>query len=88
MAIYLENPIIRTSVIEFDRFKIKNFEITLNEKVKIIILLFPVNPEHIIEAMTITIEGDEYANWGSDDEYLINLIKQKIRNGNGMAGHF
>lgn len=76
--IYLENNITKTTTIEYNRFKIKNYELSLNEKVKIVILLYPVNPEHVVEARTIIMEGEDYANWGLDDNYVINFIKTKL----------
>jgi len=76
--INLDTPLIKTQVIEYNRFKIKNFDLTLNEKVSIIILLYPVNPEHVVEARTIVMDGDDYTNWGNDDNYVINFIKRKL----------
>jgi len=76
--INLDTPLIKTQVIEYNRFKIKNFDLTLNEKVSIIILLYPVNPEHVAEARTIVMEGEDYNNWGNDDSYVINFIKSKL----------
>jgi len=76
--INLDTPLIKTQVIEYNRFKIKNFDLKLNEKVSIIILLYPVNSEHVVEARTIVMEGDDYTNWGNDDNYVINFIKSKL----------
>lgn len=76
--ILLDTNIIRTTIIEFNRFKIKNFNLVLNEKVEIIILLYPVNSEHIVECKTIIIDGEDYANWGTDDNVLIEFIKNKL----------
>jgi hypothetical protein len=76
--INLDTPLIKTQVIEYNRFKIKNFDLKLNEKVSIIILLYPVNPEHTVEARTIVMDGDDYTNWGNDDSYVINFIKSKL----------
>jgi len=76
--IILDVPLVKTQVIEYNRFKIKNFDLKLGEKVSIIILLYPVNPEHVVEARTIRMEGDDYANWGEDDNYVINFIKSKL----------
>jgi hypothetical protein len=76
--INLDTPLIKTQVIEYNRFKIKNFDLKLNEKVSIIILLYPVNPEHTVECRTIVMEGDDYTNWGNDDSYCINFIKNKL----------
>lgn len=76
--IYLDTTLVKTQVITYDRFKIKNFDLKLNEKVSIIILLYPVNPEHSVECRTIMIEGADYDAWGNDDAYVINFIKNKL----------
>lgn len=32
----------------------------------------------IMESKTVVIEGPEYDNWGTDDNYIYNLILQKL----------
>ena len=76
--IFLDTPIRKLMALEYDRFKIKNFDLKLNEKAEIIILIYPVNPEHIVECRTIVIDGEDYANWGTDDNVLIEIIKRKL----------
>ena len=78
--ITLDVPLVKTQVIEYNRFKIKNFDLKLNDRVSIIILLYPVNPDHVVECRTIVIDGADYEAWGSDDEYIIQAIKKKIAN--------
>ena len=74
----LETHIVKTEVIAYDRFKIRNFDLKLNESVTIIILLYPVNPDHAVECRTIVMDGTDYEAWGSDDTYVINFIKNKL----------
>jgi len=76
--ILLDTNLVKTQVITYNRFKIKNFDLKLNESVSIIILLYPVNPDHSVECRTIVIEGADYEAWGFDDAYVINFIKNKI----------
>lgn len=76
--IFLDTPIRKLIALEYDRFKIKDFQLKLNESVSIIILLYPVNPEHSVECRTIMIEGADYDAWGNDDAYVINFIKNKL----------
>lgn len=44
------------------------------------IQLFPEGVEYIDKPVIkyITIEGQEYLNWNSDDSYIVNLICQKL----------
>ena len=74
----LETHIVKTEVIAYDRFKIRNFDLKLNESVTIIILLYPVNPDHAVECRTIAMNGQDYANWGEDDNYIVEFIKRKL----------
>jgi hypothetical protein len=76
--IFLDTPIRKLIALEYDRFKIKDFQLKLNESVSIIILLYPVNPDHSVECRTIMIEGADYEAWGNDDAYVINFIKNKL----------
>jgi hypothetical protein len=76
--ILLDTPIRKLVALEYDRFKIKNFDLKLNESVSIIIILYPVNPDHSVECRTIVIEGQDYDAWGNDDAYVINFIKNKL----------
>ena len=32
---------------------------------------------HTVDCNNYIIAGDEYKNWGGDDEYIINLLAQK-----------
>jgi hypothetical protein len=32
----------------------------------------------IIDSKIMTISGDEYSNWGNDDNYIINLVLNKL----------
>ncbi len=76
--IFLDTPIHKLIALEYNRFKIKDFQLKLNESVSIIILLYPVNPEQSVECRTIVIEGADYEAWGNDDAYVINFIKNKL----------
>ena len=33
---------------------------------------------NIFKVQGVHIEGEEYSNWGSDDEYLVNLVLSKL----------
>ena len=76
--IFLVTNLVKTQIITYNRFKIKNFDLKLNESVSIIILLYPEDPQHSVECRTIVIEGSDYEAWGNDDAYVINFIKNKL----------
>ena len=62
------------------KFKYQILEIKLTESVRVAVYLFNEN-DLLVDSKQYLIEGTEYAKWGSDDNYLINLIKQKIQSG-------
>lgn len=62
------------------KFKYLILEIKLTESVRVAVYLYNEN-DLLIDTKQYLIEGTEYKNWGSDDNYLINLIKQKIQSG-------
>ena len=59
-------------------FRYKILEIRLKESVRIAVYLFNEN-DLLVESKQFLIEGEEYKRWGNEDQYLINLIKQKIQ---------
>ena len=62
------------------KFKYQILEIKLSESVRVAVYLFNEN-DLLIDSKQYLISDTEYKNWGSDDNYLINLIKKKIQSG-------
>lgn len=62
------------------KFTYQILEIKLTESVRVAVYLFTEN-DLLVESKQYLIEGTEYNKWGQDDNYLINLIKQKIQVG-------
>ena len=58
--------------------KYQILEIILFKSVRIAVYLYNES-DAVIESRQYIIEGDDYANWSSDDKYIINLLKQKIQ---------
>lgn len=59
------------------KFKYQILELKLKESLRVAVYLFSDN-DLLIESKQYLISSSEYANWGLDDAYIINLIKQKI----------
>jgi hypothetical protein len=76
--IALETPIVETIVKTYNRFLIKDIRVNINSSATIIVLLKPIDGDII--SRVIEMAGDDYANWGSDDAYLIQFIKDKLAN--------
>lgn len=78
MATYinLDTPIVETVVKTYTKFLIKNVTVNINSSATIIVLLCPLVGDII--SRIIEMDGSDYANWGSDDNYLIQFIKNKL----------
>ena len=65
-------------ILKIVKFTYQILEIKLFESVRIAVYLYS-DQDVMIEARQYIIEGEEYANWGTEDKYLVNLLKQKIQ---------
>lgn len=65
---------VKTVVIMSVEMKIISLE--LGKSVSIIVLLKDQNGS-LVEVKNLKIEGEEYNNWGENDQYLIDLCIQK-----------
>ena len=63
-------PVVRTAEILDIALTINNNCVVAN------VCLF--KPNSIMESTSITIEGDEYDAWGTDDSYIYNLVLSKL----------
>ena len=59
------------------RIDIRNGQILLNDRATFEVWMF--SPENdIIAVENVTIEGEEYSSWSSDDNYIYSLILEKL----------
>lgn len=76
---------INISVLEKDKIQSKTVNkiriidgnIELKSSVTFTVLLMNSNSE-VLSKELVKIEGDEYSNWGSDDQYILNLVLSKL----------
>jgi hypothetical protein len=64
--------------VEINKIKITLLNHILSQEVLLEVLLEPVIPNISPVTKYILIAGEEYANWGVDDNYLIQLAAQKL----------
>lgn len=78
--IYLDTPIEKNLVVQYNRFKIKNIEIRLNSTAKLYIIVFKTGVEfgNSMISKTIEMTEDEYNLWGTDDNYIIDFVKSRV----------
>jgi len=72
------DPITITTVKTIDNFEIVNLEVVLNKSAQLYVCL--KNDDIIVETLFIKIEGDDYDNWGDDDQYIIDYVRTYIFN--------
>ena len=60
--------------------RIRVLSLTLGESVTLAVhLKYESKGNTIIDEKEVIIEGDEYLGWGTDDAYLIDLVKIKLK---------
>ena len=74
--ITLDNPKVVTKTFTYKQFAIKDIIITLNQTARFIVILYGDDTDVVDIEMT----PQEYLNWGSDDNYVIQFIKNKLAN--------
>ena len=75
--IAIDVPIEKTTRILSFMVKILDLNISHSARFRVM-LECESDGQKSLEAKELTIEGDEYLKWGSDDSYLIELIKSKL----------
>jgi hypothetical protein len=72
-------PITKTDITTLTSFEINSVNVILNTSADILIYL--KNSDNVIVASEmIIIDGIDYANWGSNDQYIVNFINNYLRN--------
>lgn len=74
--ITLDTPKVVTKTITYTEFIIKDIKVQLNQTAKFIVILYGDETDVVEFEMT----EQEYADWGVDDSYIIDYIKEKLLN--------
>lgn len=72
--ITLDTPKVVTKTITYTEFEIRDVKVQLNLTARFVVILYGDETDVVEFEMT----EQEYANWGSDDNYVINFIKAKL----------
>ena len=67
---------VQTSVV--NNIKIKIVSIDLFKSITLCVTLLDTNNKNV-ENKIIKLTGDEYSNWGNDDNYIINIVLNKLQ---------
>ena len=75
-TIFVENKdIVKTYTVS--KIEISVVNITLFESVTISVFLKDID-NNLIDVTYFTLKNEEYDNWGSDDDYILDLILSKL----------
>jgi hypothetical protein len=69
------NPATHTTVKTINSFKIAR--ITIDERCTIEVQSYDVN-NHLVDINLLTLTPEEYAAWGTDDSYIVDLVASKL----------
>ncbi len=70
-------PIVRTTTTTITQLRILSVMVTLGYSASITVLLLD-DASQEKERKTIDLTTEEYAGWGEDDQYIIDLVLSKI----------
>lgn len=70
-------PITKTDITTLTSFEINSVNVILNTSADILIYLKA--GDVIVASEMVVIEGADYANWGSEDNYIVNYISNYLR---------
>ena len=70
-------PVIITDVKNITGFEINQIHVKLNVSAEVFVYL--KNGDNIVASEMILIEGSDYTNWGSDDNYINIFINNYLR---------
>jgi hypothetical protein len=63
---------------------IRPIEIKLFESISVLVQIVNDSTNDTVDTKIYLISGDEYSAWASDDQYIVNLIKQKLSEENSQ----
>ena len=61
-----------------NKITIKPIEIKLFESIRVLVQIFNDSTNELIDSKIYLISDSEYTSWSNDDQYIVNLIKQKL----------
>ena len=75
--VVLDEPIVRT--VSILSFRIRVLQMDLGQSVLFAVYLECASGDKIFpDYKEVRIEGDEYLAWGSDDNYIVGVVKSKL----------
>lgn len=76
-VINFDKPVELISTTKYLSFKIREVNINLNSGASFVVLIYGETSD-VILCKTIEMTGEDYLKWGSDDDYVVEYIKNKL----------
>jgi hypothetical protein len=70
-------PVDKTTTQTIVRFTLEITELVLNTSATFNVLCFDLN-DKMVYTQFISLEGEDYTNWGNDDEYVVEFAAQQL----------
>lgn len=70
-------PVDKTTTKTITRFTLDISKMTLNSSASFRVSLFDANDKYI-DATNVTLEGQDYLDWGNDDQYVIDFVARQL----------
>jgi len=70
-------PVEKTTTIYITYFEIRQVIINLYQSASVLVNLYS-NTNQFVETHPMLMEGDDYANWGNNDDYIKNYVANKL----------
>jgi len=61
-----------------NKITIRPIEIKLFESIRVLVQIYNDSTNELIDTKIYLISDDEYTAWANDDQYIVNIIKQKL----------
>lgn len=70
-------PVDKITMQTIVRFSLDITELLLHQSATFRVSLYNVN-DKLVDTKFVTLEGDDYTNWGNDDEYILQFLANKL----------
>jgi len=70
-------PVDKTTTQTIVRFAMDIIELVLNTSATFRVLCYDIK-DKLVDTQFVTLEGDDYTNWGNEDEYVVQYVANQL----------
>ena len=74
-----DTPVTKVNIMTYDAFRITEVKVTLENSALVSVIVYNQNDEFDNFIEKIEIKDDIYYNWGTDDTYISNYVKNYLQ---------